>query len=160
MEPPVSDHAAFQGDYVDLRFIKSRKCAAIVIEIPIEAAASFVAAFGAPSPATGVPVAIARLAAGKPTSEPAKAITGPVEKKPFSEFPLSKQAGMRCNDRGFWKFLDKRNPGMGIISPEDAADEVRAICLIDSRTELDIDSMAAERWRALDNEFVCWNRGY
>ncbi len=49
--------AAFQGSYCDMKFIKSRSVAQVVIEIPIEQAAAFVAAFGAPDPAKECPVA-------------------------------------------------------------------------------------------------------
>ena len=56
--------AAFSGDYCDLKFVKTRKVAQITIEIPLEHAAAFVAAFGAPDPVNGVPVGFARLQPG------------------------------------------------------------------------------------------------
>lgn len=43
----MSSATAFSGSYCDMRFVKSRKVAQIVVEIPIEQAAAFVAAFGA-----------------------------------------------------------------------------------------------------------------
>lgn len=60
----------FQGNYSDLKFIRTRGVCQIVVEIPLEDGQRFVAAFGAPSPANEVPVAIARLqgpTAGDPT---------------------------------------------------------------------------------------------
>lgn len=42
--------AAFKDTYSDLRFVKSRKVAQVVVELPIEEASRFVEAFGAPDP--------------------------------------------------------------------------------------------------------------
>ncbi len=65
-------HAAFSGSYCDLKFIKSRSVAQVVVEIPIEQAAAFIAAFGAPEPSKECPVAIARLDMTKAASEAEK----------------------------------------------------------------------------------------
>ena len=42
--------AAFKATYSDLRFVKSRKVAQIVLELPLEQADGFIQAFGTPNP--------------------------------------------------------------------------------------------------------------
>lgn len=154
----MTDKAVWACDYTDMRFVKSRKVTQIVLEFPIERAAEFVAAFGAPSPATGVPVAIARLVEGKacaPTPAP------PIEKecKPFSSLPPAQQAALRCNEPTFRQFLARDCDAISVFDLDTAADEVRAICEVSSRSELNTNDAAAARWRNLDDEYFRWQRG-
>jgi hypothetical protein len=137
--------AAFSGDYVDLRFVKSRKVAQVVVELPIEQAAAFVAAFGAPNPSTGVPVALARLAAAQ-EQQPAK------ERRKFSELPPSQQAAMRCNEPDFQRFLS-------VGDPVEAARKVRMACRVESRAELNSNANAASAWQQLEAGYFAWQRG-
>lgn len=131
----MTDLAAMQGDYTDLKFIKSRKVAVISIEIPIEAATSFVAAFGTPSPATGVPVAIARI-------DP----NGGQQRKGGK---LAQKAGILCNEGAFQKF-------MGVNSAELAAANLRNVCGVASRADLDSDGEAARKFKDLEAEYKAW----
>ena len=147
--------AVFAGDYVDLKFIKSRKCAQIYIEIPIERAAEFVAAFGAPSPATGVPVAIARLNPDKPAPAPPPPDK---ERKSWNELSPSAQAAIRCNEPGFWKFLVDRS-GYSCGSTDEAAKIVRHLCGVTSRSNLNTDQEAHRIWRETDIAYSNWQRG-
>jgi hypothetical protein len=146
----MDKRAAFQGDYVDLRFVKSRKVCQVVIEIPIEAGSAFVAAFGTPDPSKGVPVAIARLApqsAEKPKAER--------EHHSWHELSPAQQAGIRCADKVFGQFLIDRH---GHHCEADPADTVRAFCGIKSRTELNTSIAAREKWERLNDEFIIWQR--
>src|ERR1700722_11815919 len=102
----MSTPAAFSGDYTDLRFIKTRSVAAITIEIPIEQASAFVAAFGAPVPSYGCPVAIARLDLNSVSAAPVAIAAPTKERRLFSSLPLSQQAALRCNDTDFWLFIN------------------------------------------------------
>ena len=63
--------AAISGDYTDLKFIRTRKVCQVVIEIPMEQASAFIAAFGAPRPDGNVPVALAKLDMRATQSPPA-----------------------------------------------------------------------------------------
>jgi hypothetical protein len=139
--------AAFSADYVDLRFVKSRKVAQVVVEIPIEQAAAFVAAFGTPDPSQSVPVALARLVQQhEKAGEPAK------ERRRFAELPPSQQAAMRCNEPGFWHFLGVKDAGQ-------AAERVRGLCFVKSRSELNTSPELAARWRTIDDDYYAWSRG-
>lgn len=141
----MSAPAAFSGDYVDLRFVKSRKVAQVVVELPIEQAAAFVAAFGAPNPSTGVPVALARLAPAQ-DQQPAK------ERRKFMDLPPAQQAAMRCNEPEFQTFLK-------VSTADDAAREVRRLCGVETRAELNSDERAARRWGTMEGDYFAWQRG-
>lgn len=59
---------------------------------------------------------------------------------------------MRCQDRTFWQYLESTGRfASGLVWGADmAADCVRSICLVKSRSDLDDDMKARERWRELD----------
>ena len=136
---------AIQGDYVDLRFVKGRKVCQVVIEIPIEAGESFVASFGTPNPANGVPVALARIQVGaQPVAEP--------ERKQWDELSLAQQAGILCSDKQF------QNWG-GFMNAEHAAQWLRDRCHISSRADLDKNLDAARTFREINSQYRAAVRG-
>jgi hypothetical protein len=177
--------AAFQGSYADLKFIKSRSVAQVVVELPIEEAAAFVAAFGAPVPGSECPVALARIHPEKDVSErddrlspeamrrrrimwggspeelleyeteikreltPTPVNDSPKERRPWATLSYAEQAGIRCNEPTFWRWLECQR-GVAINSSQIAASAVRAICQVGSRSELIRGTVAGKRW-----EFVC-----
>jgi len=134
--------AAIQGDYVDLRFIKGRKVCQAVIEFPIEMGTAFVAAFGTPSPATGIPVAMARL---DPNAKP--------ERKGGK---LAQRAGILCSEGAFRRFLAKDSEHFQMLDLDMAADEVRQHCGIESRAELDHNEKAARKFLDLEASYKAW----
>lgn len=156
--------AAFQGSYCDLKFIRTRKVAQVVIEIPLEYAGEFIKAFGAPDPSAEIPVAIARMDySAKPEPEP-KALPAP-DKRSWSDLRPSQQAGIRCGDEAFQKFLRDTRPVQWRTASFDdanntdamrAAECVRDWCSIRSRSELDRDSDAADAWFQLNADFDVW----
>ena len=158
----MTDAAAISATFADFKLVKTRSIAQLVFEVPVENADAALQALGGLPQASGERwCAIARLVTGKPASEATRAIAPPdKERKRFDELRPSAQAGIRCADKGFWQFLTGGEYGSPIMSSEDAAEEVRAICRVASRAELDTDPKAAERWRALDNNYVCHQRGY
>lgn len=144
--------AAIQGDYVDLRFVKGRKVCQIVIEVPIEAGATFVAAFGTPNPATTVPVAIARI---DPNAKPVAA------KRKWDELSIAQQAGIMCEDKRFQTFIAESIPetmghGEGAITAEDAATYVRRKCGVNSRAHIEGKPEATRIFRDLETSFEIW----
>ena len=149
----MTDAAAIQGDYVDLRFVKSRKVCQIVVEVPIEAGPEVVQAFGTPRPDTSVPVALARLQA---QSEPTK------ERRKFEDLKRSQQAGMLCQEQRFRAFL-KEEKGFAIRFPaqtdeDQAATFVRQHCNVNTRSAFDTNDQAAAKWDTLYSEYVQWQR--
>ena len=151
--------AAFQGSYADLKFIKTRSVAAITIEIPIEQASAFVAAFGAPTPGHECPVAIARLDTAKAASEGPEPTVDPIakERRRFNTLPLSQQAGMRCSEQAFWRFLEEMH-GFVCHGADGAAAAVRTFCQCASRAELQEGTFAGNEWLRLNSDYELWMR--
>ncbi len=133
----MSQPAVIQADYVDLRFVKGRKVAQIVVEIPIEAAGAFVDAFGTPMPDKNVPIALARLN------------TADVVEKPKGG-KLAQQAGILCGEVAFLHFIQDNYQ---VSDPEDF---VRRRCGVKSRAELDHNSEAARIFHDLRASYNVW----
>lgn len=142
--------AAVQGDYTDIKFIKSRKVAVISVEIAIEHADAFIAAFGTPRPAEGVPVGLARLVAA-PEPEPK-------ERRKFHDMPLPQQAALLCDREAFWRFINERHGAGDIDSAELAAEYVRGYCQVKSRADIKPGTEAAKCFYLLQAEFETWFR--
>ena len=170
---------AIAGTYSDLKFIKSRSIAQVVVEIPIERAGEVVALFGTPQPGAEVWVALARL-----NDNPAGSFNGrtsgfdpedggstpsPAAKPrtPWSDMPPAQQAGIRCADPKFMAFLTARMAAEDaffkahLVRPpvetaDAAADVVREVCRVQSRAELMTNEVAAVLWRTLDTEYQEW----
>lgn len=146
----MTNSAAWSGDYADFKLIKTRKVFQVVIEMPIEQAAPFVAAFGMPDPSTGVPVALARL---DPNAKPEK------PKRSWSELSRAEQAGIACNEPEFRKFLAKDSPAFLMLDLDMAAQDVRAICKVESRSDIDLFPDAIAAWDKLYSDYQLWKRG-
>jgi hypothetical protein len=142
----MSHPAAFRATYSDLKFIKTRKIAQIVLEMPLEQASDFIAAFGAPNPAEEKWVAVARLV-DKTPEEPRQEH----EHKNWHALKLSAQAAIRCDDPLFWQFLV-------VSDKKQAVEKVRWACEVKSRAELDRDVSAGSKWEELDEQFIEWKR--
>lgn len=142
---------AIRGTYSDLKFIRSRKVAQVVVEIPIEEAGQFTALFGTPNPATETWVAMARL---NPEAAKQEALALPPERRKFSNLPPATQAGIRCSERAFWRFLNERK-AYEIHSQDDAAEAVRELCEVKSRAELNT-TEAGSHWHVLNAEYEVW----
>ena len=172
---------AIAGTYSDLKFIKSRSVAQVVVEVPIERAADVVALFGTPQPGGEVWVGMARLkdnpnAAGEPDGkasgfEPEEGGSTPppaaTPRTPWSQMPPAQQAGIRCADPKFMAFLTARMAAEDaffeahVVRPpvetaDAAADVVREVCRVQSRAELMTNKVAAVLWRTLDTEYQEW----
>lgn len=55
------EEAVIKGTYSDFKIIKTRSCAQMIIEVPIEYAEKVVKCFGLPNPAKEINVAVARI---------------------------------------------------------------------------------------------------
>ena len=75
----------------------------------------------------------------------------PVRTAPAKVDPLVQQAGIICNEPGFWTFLAVANADM-------AAQVVRDRCRISSRSELATNAGAAALWRGLVSDYRLWQR--
>lgn len=102
----MNDQAVISGTYSDLKFVKSRGVAQVVIEVPIEQAQNVVAAFGTPMQASDVWVAVARL---KTEQKPQKELTeGEKAKRHFEAM---------CQDEEFASWLRDARPDIAPYGP-------------------------------------------
>ena len=147
--------AAIQATYSDLKIIKGRKVCQVVCEIPLEQAEGFIAAFGMPNPAAETWVAIARL--NKDAKRPPQASEKPAKR--WADLPLSQQAAMRCGERSFQRYLEYERIMRPLLDGEkDAAEYVRNICGVSSRSDIGKTEESAREWKRLDADYQFWMR--
>lgn len=146
--------AAIRATFSDLRIIKGRKQAQLILEVPIEEADNALAALGGiPQPHSDRWVAVARLnGVEKPAREPK-------EKRKWEDLKLSMQASIRCGEPAFWKFLMETFGHLGAAiadSPESAAAMVRSLCCVRSRAEFNTSPLGAKHWNDLECSYQAW----
>ena len=151
----MTDHAVIQGRYADLKFIRTRSVCQIVIEVPIEDGGKVMDALGPPLPSAEVPVAIARL---DPAAKPQKHRKAAAPSRRWDELTCAQQAGIRCGETAFSRFLKENLVHAWACSNGDPVEVVREVCDVDSRAQLDDDAEAAKRWRDLDDGYQAWLR--
>lgn len=120
----MTDLAAFKGTVGALRTIGGRKVIAVTIEVPIEHQQTV-----AKIAEHGAWVAVARLADGEAPA--------PVErsKRSWADLSVGEQAGIRCNEKAFWKYLfEKTREEIGCA--EDAANTLRHHFRVSSRKDI------------------------
>ncbi len=146
----MTDPAIINGDYTDLKFIKSRSVLQIVIEMPIEAGPSVVQMFGTPLPGQGVPVAIARLE---------ERVDEPKPRRTFDEMGRTQQAGILCGDARFQEYLgiqyDVTFNELDSMTDQ-AATIVRRLCGVNSRANLDTIPDADTKWDDIERGYRQW----
>lgn len=155
--------AAITAQLVDVRNVAAHKSVRLELHVPAEQAGLVMAAFGWPTMADPVPVALARLTAAPVAVDKPDV---PKERRPFSELPYAQQAAMRCNEPEFQRFLQENLPdswAAGSVYEKDAAKlaaaVVRVDCGVGSRSEIVAGTTAASRWEQLDADFYAWSRG-
>jgi hypothetical protein len=157
----MSNPAAFSGDYTDLRFIKTRSVCQVVIEFDISQASSFVAAFGTPMPGTGVPVAVARIqpsAVRQQLEASVALIDKPKERRSWSQLSYAEQAGIRCGEPDFWRFLSREVQEDPVTNADEAAEAVRDHCGVESRAHIKQHTEAGYMWEGLNSTYDEWLR--
>jgi hypothetical protein len=144
--------AAIQATFSDVKLIRSRKVCQLVLEIPLEQADAALSTLGGiPQPHSERWVALARLNGYAPEPKPDK------EKQRWEDLKLSMQAGIRCSEPAFWEFVRKEVRGARDVRDEaTAANWLRWLLGIDSRSGLNDNPAAAERWRDLDRSYQAW----
>lgn len=130
--------AAIFGSLVDLRNVGAHHAVRLTVEVPAELAGQVIEAFGWPTQADPVPVAVARM----------NDVLPPL---PAGPLPIShaRQAGTLCRDARFQQFL-------GATDYDDAARKVRMRCAVKSRGELIAGSPGGALWLDLVRDFEGW----
>jgi hypothetical protein len=139
-----------QATFSDFKLIRGRKVAQLICEIPIEEADRALEALGGlPRPDREAWLALARL---NVTS-----IKPQQERRPFESLKEAMQAGIRCTEPAFWRFLSEELHYYA-IDEETAANSVRDYCCVTSRSALNLDPKAAAKWQELNARYMVWLR--
>lgn len=145
----MTDKAVTTGTFSEVRFVKTRSVMVIHIEVPIEAADMALQALGGvPQPGKEVAVAVARL-------NPNRTLAGGPDALEPKRESLAYQAGALCENPVFIAYL---NEEYGWPQDMDAAEKVRKLCGVESRSQLDTELVAASKWRELRGRFDAWKQ--
>lgn len=69
---------------------------------------------------------------------------------------FARDAGIKCNDAAFKVFLEEKHGLERPLTAERAAQRLRTLLGVSSRSELNNNAAAAERWRSLRTSFDAW----
>lgn len=145
---------AISGSLVDARNVATHKSFRLVIDIPAEEAMTAIEAFGWPTMAAPVPVAVARLAVAPEIEATAEVV--PISgKRTWRELSYAQQAGIRCNEPAFWKYLTEVGEA-DVGDADKAANYVRLICKVHSRADFDKYPWAKAEWLHLERKYQTW----
>jgi hypothetical protein len=114
----------------------------------------------------GKPVSVAqeRKSLGKPRDAGSTPAGDAKPKRAWEQLTAAEQSGIRCNEQPFCDFLRTQFPvrwgkayhGDAVYSSEIAAVVVREYCGVASRSKLDKEPAALERWRDLEARYQAW----
>lgn len=145
-----------RATYSNLVTVKTRSTVQLVLELPIEAMKDVIDLLGPPSAGNEVWVAVARLRTSDAAPAPAL-----IEEKP-KRGSLAQQAGILCGEAAFIRYAHEHATGdekFHGMSPEAAAEYVRFHCCVTSRSDLDKDEAAGDKFRELRASFKLWMSG-
>lgn len=144
----MTDRAALQGQLVDIRNVGTHKSVKLTIHVPEELALSVTEMFGWPTAVNPVSVALARLVvpADKPENEGLSPSLATKERRRWADLSAGEQAGIRCNEADFQRFLYVRDA-------EQAAMMLRSKFKVASRKDIPRDS-----WEEFEAEYQLWQR--
>lgn len=147
-----------QGSLVDVKNVNAHKCTRLSIDVPAELGAEIVKAFGWPTMAEPVPVAVARLVAGAMPK-----IAAPEDDKaprPFASLPLPQQAALLCGREAFRRFAfeaeDYTGDVNGDAAEEQAAEWLRRTCGVRSRKDIAYGTDAGTAFVQIYDRFHAW----
>lgn len=177
--------AVITGSLVDAKNVHTHKSLRLIIDVPAEHAQKVFEAFGWPTMASPVSVAVARLsetaeqrsnhsAQGGADSFRVSEGSRPASASPASDrkpLLLASKIAMTCGSLTFQRWLKQSRPSLwgtaayrcearGKTTTEDeiAAELVRIFCGVESRREISGDRYATDRWGSLTAEFEMWQR--
>jgi hypothetical protein len=155
----MTDAAIIQAEYVEWKMVKTRKALQLIFEVPLEHQAMVQAALGTPMPDASSPVAIARLNLSAALTEPVQIAHDNDDADEPHRPPrkLSQIAWSLCGTPTFQQFIYEGSDGWDHRpTTDEAAEWLRANCVIRSRGELDTKEEAAARFRKIRADYNGW----
>ena len=140
--------AAIKATWATYKPVPTRNVLQLTLEVPLEQQADVFKKLGYPVPGTETWVGVALL-------NPVPATNSPIPSSPvgsggsgkrWHEMSRAQQAGVLCNDPEFQQWA-------GVSTTEAAAEYVRTVCRVRSRSELDNFSSAGLAWEGLVSGF-------
>jgi len=165
MSKPLAIRAAF----ADLKIVKTRQVVQLILELPL---ADFDQAYevlgGLPNPANERWFAIAAIKEvmsdsqstlhSRPDARPEPKQDKPARaKRDWRDLAPSQQAGIRCEEMLFLKFLEEERMD-DLREGGSVPDTVRMICGVQSRSELNTNQKARVIWHQLNDQYEAWMR--
>lgn len=143
--------AAFRGTYADWKLVKTRGVIQVVFEVPLaDADQAYDVLGGMPNAAKEGWFGIAALKDGEP-----QLVERTPVKRDWRDLRPPQQAGIRCADPTFVAFLKEQRPD-DWHEAQDAAECVRLICVVTSRSQLETNQRARVIWKQLDDQYQAW----
>ena len=154
---------AFRATFADMKLVKTRQVAQLIFEVPIEqfdAAYEVLGGMPIPSKERWFGIAAVKSPAEEDRAQPRPSAQAPIPqtggaKRAYRDLPPQQQAGMRCEEPTFVAFLKEQREDDWHEAP-DAADCVRLICGVSSRSELSTNHRARMIWNLLDSQYQAW----
>jgi hypothetical protein len=171
--------AVIQATFSDWRTVKGRKQLQLIFEVPLEQQGEVLAMLGAPEPSNPRWYAIAEMMTEKqligaledkgyiPKEQPSPSrdsnSTAAGAKRSWNELPPATQAGIRCGEKAFQKFVTENGYAPDDLGPEISGEDLARAgilhyCSIKSRSELSVNDYAWEKWVRMDKEYLAWMR--
>lgn len=141
----MSDAAAIKATWSSYKHLPTRNCLQLVLEVPLEQQADVFRKLGYPTPGSETWVGVALLRSA--TDKPAASQGSPAERRRLRDMSHSQRAGIRCADVAFQRWMEFDNEA-------DTAAQVRVMCGVKSRAELDTNDAAATIWLQLENAYM------
>lgn len=143
--------SAFRACYSDWKLVRTRQVVQIVMEVPLaDADTAYEILGGMPNSAKERWFGIASIRPTAPTPQLEK------PKRDWRDLGPAQQAGIRCEEPTFAAFLKENHPDDWHEAGADAAECVRLLCQVSSRSELATNHRARVIWKQLDDEFAAW----
>jgi len=162
---------AIRATYSDWRLIKTRGVVQVVMEVPLaDADAAYDVLGGMPNPANERWFAIAPIKPMKEVMQSGPSSVHPIDARPepkqdkparakrdWRDLAPSQQAGIRCEEMLFLKFLEEERMD-DLREGGSVPDTVRMICGVQSRSELNTNQKARVIWHQLNDQYEAWMR--
>lgn len=138
-------NAAIQAVYTDYKRVKGRKVHQVVFEVPSEKWPEVYKVLGEPDIETSQWFGIAAMNVTE------KAETPEDQGKNYTA-----NAAMMVKEESFRRFLGSCYSEDYVMTPVEADKDVKARLNIKSKSELNTDNAAAERWKGLRSQYDAW----